>query len=58
MAMWIIYLLQKIIWNPTTDSGTHLVFGDQFNPNDAYEGEQRIGATYFSAEFYLIGEIE
>ena len=46
-------LASENLWNPTTDSGTHLVFGDQFNPNDAYEGEQRIGATYFSAEFYL-----
>jgi len=41
------------IWNPTSDSGTHLVFGDQFNANDAYEGEQTIAATYFSAEFNL-----
>ena len=41
------------LWNPTSDSGTHLVFGDQFNPNDAYEGEQAIAATYFSAEFNL-----
>lgn len=41
------------LWNPTTDSGTHLVFGDQFNSRDAYEGEQNIAATYFSAEFNL-----
>ena len=41
------------LWNPTTDSGTHLVFGDQFNPNDAYEGEQAIAGTYFSAEFNI-----
>ncbi|MBC3846040.1 TonB-dependent receptor [Winogradskyella echinorum] len=41
------------IWNPDTDNGTFLVFGDQFNPNDAYEGEQGIAATYFSAEFNL-----
>ncbi len=41
------------IWNPTSDNGTFLVFGDQFNPNDAYEGEQSIGATYFSAEFNI-----
>ncbi|WP_299098530.1 TonB-dependent receptor [uncultured Winogradskyella sp.] len=41
------------IWNPTTDNGTFLVFGDQFNANDAYEGEQTIGATYFSTEFNL-----
>ncbi|OUS01382.1 TonB-dependent receptor [Flavobacteriales bacterium 33_180_T64] len=44
-------LVSENIWNPTSDSGTYLVFGDQFNPNDAYEGEQTIGATYFSAEF-------
>ena len=44
-------LASENVWNPTTDSGTHLVFGDQFNPNDAYEGEHNIGATYFSAEF-------
>jgi len=41
------------IWNPDSDNGTFLVFGDQFNPNDAYEGEQGIAATYFSAEFNL-----
>jgi TonB-dependent receptor len=46
-------LVSDNLWSPTTDSGTHLVFGDQFNPNDAYEGEQIIGATYFSAEFNL-----
>lgn len=46
-------LASENIWNPTTDSGTYLVFGDQFNPNDAYEGEQNIAATYFSAEFNL-----
>jgi len=46
-------LAPENLWNPTSDSGTHLVFGDQFNPNDAYEGEQAIAATYFSAEFNL-----
>ncbi|WP_298899507.1 TonB-dependent receptor [uncultured Psychroserpens sp.] len=44
-------LASENVWNPTTDSGTFLVFGDQFNPIDAYEGEQNIGATYISAEF-------
>ncbi|WP_047548568.1 TonB-dependent receptor [Psychroserpens sp. Hel_I_66] len=44
-------LAPENIWNPTTESGTYLVFGDQFNAIDAYEGEQGIGATYFSAEF-------
>ncbi|MEZ4796803.1 MAG: TonB-dependent receptor [Flavobacteriaceae bacterium] len=51
-------LAPENIWNPTTDSGTHLVFGDQFNPNDAYEGEHAIGATYFSAEFNLTEELK
>ncbi len=41
------------IWNPDTDSGSFLIFGDQFNANDAYEGEQGIAATYFSAEFNI-----
>ncbi|MEH6537052.1 MAG: TonB-dependent receptor [Psychroserpens sp.] len=44
-------LASENLWNTTTDSGTYLVFGDQFNAIDAYEGEQNIGATYFSAEF-------
>ncbi|MBR9915216.1 MAG: TonB-dependent receptor [Algicola sp.] len=46
-------LASENIWNPTTESGTFLVFGDQFNAIDAYEGEQTIGATYLSAEFNL-----
>lgn len=44
-------LASENVWTPTTKSGSHLVFGDQFNANDAYEGEHRIGATYVSAEF-------
>lgn len=51
-------LAPENLWNPTTDSGTHLVFGDQFNPNDAYEGEHSIGATYFSAEFNVTEELK
>ncbi len=51
-------LAPENLWNPTTDSGTHLVFGDQFNPNDAYEGEHAIGATYFSAEFNVTEELK
>jgi hypothetical protein len=39
------------LWNPTTDNGTYLINIDTFNPNDAYEGEQLIGANYFSLEF-------
>lgn len=51
-------LATENIWNPTTDNGTFLVFGDQFNPNDAYEGEQHIAATYFSAEFNLTDKLK
>lgn len=51
-------LASQNIWNPTTDSGTYLVFGDQFNPNDAYEGEQNIAATYVSAEFNVTEDIK
>ncbi|WP_411894193.1 TonB-dependent receptor domain-containing protein [Winogradskyella sp. A2] len=39
------------IWNTTSDTGTYLISIDTFNPIDAYEGEQHIGATYFSTEF-------
>ncbi|NNF86761.1 MAG: TonB-dependent receptor [Winogradskyella sp.] len=46
-------LAEENIWNPTTDVGTFLIFGDQFNPNDAYEGEQGIYGTYISTEFNL-----
>ncbi|WP_412561819.1 TonB-dependent receptor domain-containing protein [Winogradskyella sp. MIT101101] len=46
-------LLSDNLWTPDSDEGAHLVFGDQFNPNDAYEGEHSIAATYFSAEFNL-----
>jgi TonB-dependent receptor len=39
------------VWNPTSDNGTYLINIDTFNPIDAYEGEQHIGANYFSLEF-------
>ena len=37
-------LLHENLWTPESGSGTYLIFGDQFNPNDAYEGEQYIFA--------------
>ncbi|NRB84052.1 MAG: TonB-dependent receptor [Winogradskyella sp.] len=46
-------LATENIWTPETDAGTFVVFTDNFNPNDAYEGEQQIAATYFSTEFNL-----
>lgn len=39
--------------DPNSDNGTFLVFGDIFNPIDAYEGEQHIAATYISSEFNI-----
>ena len=38
---------------PGSGNGTYLISIDTFNPNDAYEGEQQVGATYFSAEFNI-----
>ncbi|MDG5490811.1 TonB-dependent receptor [Psychroserpens sp. SPM9] len=51
-------LATENLWTPDSDSGTYLVFGDQFNPNDAYEGEQIIGATYLSAEFNVSDKLK
>ena len=44
-------LATENVWDPTSDSGTYLINIDTFNANDAYEGEQHIGANYVSLEF-------
>nr|WP_321221538.1 TonB-dependent receptor [uncultured Psychroserpens sp.] len=44
-------LASENVWNPTSDAGTYLINIDTFNANDAYEGEQHIGANYVSLEF-------
>jgi len=46
-------LLEENLWSPETQSGTHLRFGDQYNPNDSYEGENFIYAAYISNELNL-----
>lgn len=46
-------LAASTIWNPTSDTGTYLINIDTFNPIDAYEGEQHIGANYVSLEFQI-----
>ena len=46
------------VWNPTTDNGTYLINIDTFNPIDAYEGEQHIGANYFSIEFNVTENVK
>ncbi len=51
-------LASENLWNTTSQEGAHLVFGDQFNPNDAYEGEQNIFATYISTEFNLTEKLK
>jgi TonB-dependent receptor len=51
-------LLEENLWSRDSGSGTHLRFGDQFNPNDAYEGENYILATYISNEFNISEKIK
>ena len=46
------------VWNPTSGTGSYLISIDTFNPIDAYEGEQHIGATYFSAEFNVTEKLK
>ncbi|NND24445.1 MAG: TonB-dependent receptor [Flavobacteriaceae bacterium] len=46
------------LWDRDSQVGTHLVFGDQFNPNDAYEGENFIYATYISNEFNISEDLK
>ncbi|MGZ0016056.1 TonB-dependent receptor domain-containing protein [Yeosuana sp. AK3] len=46
-------LTPENIWSRDNTNGTFLISGDIFNPNDAYEGEQHIGATYISNEFNI-----
>ena len=44
-------LAQENIWTPETQEGAYLVYGDQFDPNNAYKGEQDIASIYISNEF-------
>ena len=46
-------LLEENLWTRDSGTGTHLRFGDQFNANDAYEGENYIYAAYLSNEFNI-----
>ncbi|SFC89305.1 TonB-dependent receptor [Algibacter pectinivorans] len=46
-------LAEGNIWTPSTGEGTHLNIENAFEPANAYEGEQQVSATYFSAEFNL-----
>lgn len=51
-------LATENLWTPETDAGTYVVYTDNFNPRDAYEGEQQIGATYFSTEFNITEKLK
>ncbi|WP_452220179.1 TonB-dependent receptor domain-containing protein [Lacinutrix salivirga] len=46
-------LAPENIWTTDNQSGTYLVFGQEFQPANSYEGEQNIGALYVSNEFNL-----
>ncbi len=46
-------LVEENLWTYQTGQGSHLIFGDQYNPNDSYEGKQNIYAAYVSSEFSL-----
>lgn len=46
-------LVTQNLWTRDNQSGTFLRFNNNFNPNDAYEGEQFIYSTYISNEFNL-----
>lgn len=46
-------LATENIWSRDNTNGTYLISGDIFNPNDAYEGEHHVSATYISNEFNI-----
>ena len=46
------------IFGQTSNSGTHLVFGNNYQPANSYEGEQRIYSGYFSNEFEIIENLK
>jgi outer membrane receptor for ferrienterochelin and colicin len=46
-------LANENLWTYESGNGSHLIFGDEYNPNDSYEGEQNIYATYLSTEFNI-----
>lgn len=44
-------LASQNLWTVDNQNGTFLNFGQEFQPSNAYEGEQNIGALYVSNEF-------
>lgn len=52
------FLLPENLWSRDNENGTNLVSIDQFNPGDAYEGEQNIASTYISNEFNVTEKLK
>ena len=44
-------LLSENIWTPQTDQGSHLVWGDLYEPANTFDATQNICAGYLSNEF-------
>ena len=44
-------LLSENIWTPQTDQGSHLVWGDLYEPANTFDATQNISAGYLSNEF-------
>ncbi|WP_452218489.1 TonB-dependent receptor domain-containing protein [Lacinutrix undariae] len=44
-------LASENIWTPESQNGTIITFGDTFIPDNAYEGENMVYASYISNEF-------
>ncbi|MFC4722589.1 TonB-dependent receptor domain-containing protein [Geojedonia litorea] len=51
-------LLTENIWTRESKNGTIITFGDTFNPDNAYEGEQFIYSNYISNEFNLSSNLK
>jgi outer membrane receptor for ferrienterochelin and colicin len=51
-------LATENLWSRDNTTGTYLISGDIFNPNDAYEGEQHISSTYISNEFNITEKLK
>lgn len=46
-------LLSENIWTPQTDQGSHLVWGDLYEPANTFDATQNISAGYLSNEFSI-----
>jgi len=51
-------LATENLWTNVTNNGTHITFGDSFNPDNAYEGENFIYSNYISNEFNISEDLK